>query len=107
MVTALTAMFWSGLNLLIVGAVLFYVGSVTVVYFTGGLQYALPFSWRNPAHAARTLLIWVGVKAMGVIVWVAKPAYEMFTDASAELSELLLGRRSAKVEAAVWSRIRR
>ena len=107
MVTVLTAMFWSGVNLLIVGAVLFYVGLVTVVYLTGGLHRAPTFSWRDPARAARNLLIWVGVKAMGGIVRVAKPACEMFTDASAELGEVLLGRRSAKVEAAVWSRIRR
>ena len=107
MVTVLTAMVWNGVNLLIVGAVLFYVGLVTVVYLTGGLQHALPFNWRDPARATETLLIWVGVKAMSVIVRVAKPAYEMFTDASAELGELLLGQRSAKVEAAVWSRFQR
>jgi hypothetical protein len=107
MVTAVTAMFWGGVYLLIVGAVLFYVGLVTVVYLTGGLEQALPLNWRDPARAARTLLIWVGVRAMGVIVGVAKPAYEMFTDTSAEIGEVLLGQRSAKVEAAVWSRIRR
>jgi hypothetical protein len=107
MLTALTAMFWSGVNLLIVGAILFYVGMVTVVYLTGGLDHALRINWRDPARAAQNLLIWVGVKVMGVIVRVAKPAYEMFTDTSAELGEVLLGRRSAKVEAAVWSRIRR
>ena len=107
MVTALTAMFWSGVNLLIVGTVLFYVGLVTVVYLTGGLDHALPFNWRDPARAARTLLILVGVKAMRVIVRVAKPAYEMFADTSAELGDLVLGQRSAKVEAAVWSLIRR
>ena len=107
MVTALTAMFWSGVNLLIVGALLFYVGLVTVVYLTGGLQHALSINWRDPARAARSLPLWVGVKAMGLIVRVARPGYEMFTDASAELGELLLGQRSAKVEAAIWSRIRR
>jgi hypothetical protein len=106
METVLTAMFWSGVNLVIVGAVLFYVGLVTVVYLTRGLEQALPLNWRDPARAAQAL-IWVGVKAMSMIVRVAKPAFEMFTDASAELGEVLLGQRSAKVEAAVWSRIRR
>jgi len=107
MVTALTAMFWSGVNLLILGALLFYVGLVTVVHLTGGLEYALPCNWRDPARAFQNLLIWPGVKCVGAIVRAVKPAYEMFTDTSAEIGELLLGQRSAKVEAAVWSRIRR
>lgn len=106
MVTALTAMFWSGIDLLIAGVVLFYVGLVTVVYLTGGLQHALPFDWRDPARAARNLLIWVGVRAVSVAVRVAKPVYEMFAETSGELGELLLGRRLAKVEAAVLSRFR-
>ena len=105
--TAVTAMFWSGVDLLIVGAFLFYAGLVTVVYLSGGLQHAFPFSWRDPARAVRNLLLWVGVKAMSLMVRIAKPAYDMFTDASAELGELMLGQRSAKVEAAVWTRIRR
>ena len=107
MVTALTAMFWSGLNLLIVAAVLFYVGLVTVVYLTGGLEHALLFNWRDPARAFQNLLIWTGVKCVGAVVRAVKPAYEMFTETSAELGELLLGQRSAKVEAAVWSRLPR
>jgi hypothetical protein len=107
MVTALTAMFWSGMNLLILGALLFYAGLVTVVYLTGGRHHDPPFNWRDPARAAQDLLIWVGVKVVGVVVRVAKPAYEMFADTSAELGEIVLGQRSAKVEAAVWSRLRR
>ena len=106
MVTVLTSMFWNGVNLLFVGALLFYVGLVTVVYLTGGLHRAPTFSWRDPARAARNLLIWMGVKVMSVLVWAAKPAYGMFTDTSADLGELLLGQRSAKVEAAVSSRFR-
>ena len=107
MVTALTAMFWGGVNLIIVAAFLLYVGLVFAVYLTGGLQQALPFNWGDPVRASQNLMIWVGVKALSVIVRMTKPAGEMFTDTSAELGELLLGRRSAKVEVAVWARFRR
>jgi len=106
MVSVLTAMFWLGLELLLMGVVLFYAGLVTVVYLTEGLRYGPPFDWHDPARAAANLLIWAGVKSVRAIVRVAKPAYEMFSDTSAEFGAWLLGHRRAEVEAAVWSRIR-
>ena len=60
----------------------------------------------DPARAAANLLIWAGVKSVRAIVRVAKPAYEMFSETSAEFGAWLLGHRRAEVEAAVWSRIR-
>ena len=74
MVTALTAMLWGGVNLLIVGAVLFYVGLVTVIYFTGGLHDTPPINWSDPARAVREPAGLAGVKCVGVIVRVVKPA---------------------------------
>ena len=106
MVTGLSAIAWQGLALLIVGVVLFYVELVSIVYLTKGLRYGPPFNWRNPAGAAGNLLIWGGVKLVGAIVHAAKPLFEMFSETSAELSEMVLGQRSARVEAAVRSRLR-
>ena len=106
MVPGLSAIVWEGLALLIVGVVLFYVELVTIVYFTKGASCAPPSDWRNPACAAGNLLIWGGVKLVSAIVHASRPLFEMLSEASAELSEMVLGQRSARVEAAVRSRLR-
>ena len=95
MVPGLSAIVWHGLALLSVGVVLFYVELVTIVYLTPGLRYGPPFDWRNPACAAGNLLIWGGVKLVSAIVRATKPLFEMLSEASAELSEMVLGQRSA------------
>ena len=106
MVPGLSAIVWQGLTLLTVGVVLFYIELVTIVYFTKGLRHGPPFDWRNPACAAGNLLIWGGVKLVSAIVRASRPLFEMLSEASAELSEMVLGHRSARVEAAVRSRLR-
>ena len=106
MAPSLSAMVWGVSGLLIVGAVLLYVGAVTAICLTKGLRYRPPFDWRDPLCAAANLLIWAGVKSVSAIVSTAKALYEMFSEASAELSEMVLGQRSARVQAAIWSRLR-
>jgi hypothetical protein len=106
MAPGLSAIVWEGLALLIVGSVLFYLELVSIVYFTKGVSCGPPFDWRNPACAAGNLLIWGGVRLVSAIVRGAKPVLDTFSEASAELSEMVLGRRSARIEAAVRSRLR-
>ena len=77
-----------------------------MIYLTKGLRYGAPFDWRDPVRAAENLLIWAGVKSVSAIVRAAKPLYEMFSEASAELGEMLLGQRAARIEAAVRSHLR-
>ena len=107
MVPGFSLIVGKGLALLSVGVVLFTVELATIVYFIKRVRGRSCSRGRAPARAAANLLIWCGRKLVRALLRAAQPLFEMLSEASAELSERVLGKRSARVEAAVCSRLRR
>ncbi len=49
--------------------------------------------WRDPAHSAEHLAVWLGVKALALAVRVGTPIFGMLSEASAEVGDWFLSHR--------------
>ena len=77
---------------LLAGAAL-YASLVITSYRTEGSPLRPRIDWRDPAHSAERLSVWLGVKALALAVRVGTPIFEMLSEASAEVGEWVLVRR--------------
>ena len=59
---------------LLAGAAL-YAGLVLMSYLTDGPHLRPRVDWRDPAHSAERLAVWLGVKALTLAVRVANPDF--------------------------------
>ena len=76
---------------LLAGAVL-YAGLVLTSYHTDGPHLRPRVDWRDPAHSAEHLAVWLGVIALTLAVRAWTPIFGMLSEASAEVGEWFLSR---------------
>jgi hypothetical protein len=104
MVLMLKMLFWGALKLLLVAFVALYVALVLMTYRAEGPSYGLELDPRDPARSAQHLLVWLGVRALGIIIRVGRSAFETLYEASAEVGEWVISRSGSEVQAAFRSR---
>jgi hypothetical protein len=86
--SVLTGFLWL---ILLAGAAV-YIG-VVINCWASGLHVRPQVDWRDPAHSAERLAVWLGVRALALAVRVASPIFAMLSEASAEVGEWFLGQR--------------
>ncbi len=91
-------------KLLMLAGGLYYAGLVLTNYRAESGNRRPELDLRDPARAAERLLVWLGVRTVAVILQALRPVFDMLAEASAEVGEIFISRRSAKVQAAVRSR---
>jgi hypothetical protein len=79
------------LGLLAGGAL--YTGLVLMSYLTDRSQLRPRVDWRDPAHSAERLAVWLGVKALALAVRFATKILGMLSEASADVGEWFLSNR--------------
>lgn len=104
MVAILVIVFWAVFKLLLAAFGFLYAGLVLMAYRTEGHRYRLRLEKQDLAGSAAQLLVWLGVKAMAIVVRVGRTALEMLSDTSAEVGEWYIRRRGGEVEATFRSR---
>jgi hypothetical protein len=104
MAQIVSTLFQGFFRLLLVAGGLLYAGLVLMSYRTDGGHFRLKFDLRDPARSAERLLVWLGVRAIDTVIRLAKPVYYMLAEASAEVGEWFIRRRSPEVQAALRSR---
>ncbi len=96
--------FWEVLKLFVPVAGLFYAAVVVAGYVTVGPHYQARFHFAEPARSSERLLVWTGIKILGIIITVLRlMANQLFT-ASAELALWAVNKSSPKVQREVHSR---
>jgi hypothetical protein len=70
-----------------------YSGLVLMSYLTDGPHVRPQVDWRDPAHSAERLAVWLGVKALALAVRAATWIFGMLSEASAEVGEWFLSDR--------------
>lgn len=99
MFLVLQVVFWTVLKLLLAALGFLYAGLVLMVYRTEGRGLQLRVNWQDPFGSARQLLVWLGVKALAAIVRVGSGAWDMLSEASANVGEWYVYRRGGETEA--------
>ncbi len=91
--TDLRSIFSGILELTFLAGAALYAGLVLASYRTDGPRVRPRVDWRDPAHSAERLAVWLGVIALAFAVRVATPIFEMLSEASAEVGEWFLSHR--------------
>ena len=89
----LQSIFSGFLELALLAGAALYAGLVLVNYLTDGPHLRPQVDWRDPAHSAERLAVWLGVKALALAVRVANPVFGMLSEASADVGEWFLSHR--------------
>ena len=92
---SLDEIFIESLKLALFAVLAVYVGLVLIRYLTYGPRRRPQFDWRDPAHSAEKLAIWLGAKGIALAVAAGTHIFEMLSEASAEVADwfLSLGHR--------------
>jgi len=102
--TGLETMLSGFIELAILAGVALYAGLVLMSYWTDGPHVHVRFDLKDPAPSAERLAVWLGVKALAFMVWIATPLFGMLSEASAEVGEWYLSRRDPQTQEAIRSR---
>jgi hypothetical protein len=70
-----------------------YAGLVWTSYLSDGRKLRPRVDWRDPAHSAGHLAVWLGVIALTVMVRVGTPIFRMLSEASADVGDWFLTNR--------------
>lgn len=89
----LYSMFSGLLKLALLAGTAVYGGLVLMSFRTEGPHLRPMVDWRDPAGSAERLAIWLGVKALTLVVRMGTPVFEMLSEASAEVGEWFLSSR--------------
>ena len=101
MVTSFSILFGHLLTWLAFGAGMIYAGMVLMRYRTDGPHYRLSFQLQEPARSVQGLVVWLGVRALGGCLRIARLILNMLLEASAEVGEWYI-----RVRPAAWESIR-
>ncbi len=93
------------LRLLLGGGLVVYLGLVLMIYATDGPRYRARFDPQSPFRSVERLLLWLGVKIVATVLQALKAATSIFAEASAEVGEWLITRRSPKAQAEFRSHV--
>ena len=92
------------LKLVLVGIVGLYSGLVVVSYATDGAHYPLRLDPEQPARSVEQILVWSGVKLLDWMLRMLQVVWNLLAEASADVGEWFLSKRSLKVQAQYRSR---
>jgi hypothetical protein len=95
------------LKLAILAGGVLYAVLVVTSYRTSGPHDRLTIDRKAPARSAGRLLVWLGVKALALLVRIAVPLFGMLAEASAEVGEWFLRRHAPETQAAIRARLMR
>jgi hypothetical protein len=95
------------LKLVILAGGVFYAVLVVTSYRTSGPHCHLRIDRKDPVRSIGRLLVWLGVKALTLIMRVAVPLFGMLAEASAEVGEWFLRRHAPETHAAIRARFTR
>jgi hypothetical protein len=105
--TDLNSIFSGFLKLAILAGGVLYARLVLMSYRTNGPHYGLRIDRKDAARSAERLLVWLGVKAVALVVRIAVPIFGMLAEASAEVGEWFLRHRTPETQASIRSRFLR
>ena len=89
----LQSVFMRVLDLALLAGAALYAGLVLTSYRTEGARLLPQVDWRDPAHSAEHLAVWLGVTALTLAVRVGTPIFGMLSEASAEVGDWFLSHR--------------
>ena len=92
------------LKLLLVAFGILYAGLILMAYVTVGPHYALKVDLGDPARTAESFLVWLGVKAVALILRAGGAVLGTLSEASAEVGEWVISRRGVEAQARFRSR---
>ncbi len=99
-----SALGWT-LKLLLGGGLVVYLGLVLMIYATDGPRYRARFDPQSPFRSVERLLLWLGVKILAAVIQALKAATNIFAEASAEVGEWFMARRSPEAQAEFRSHV--
>jgi hypothetical protein len=91
-------------KLLMVAGMLLYTGLVLMSYRTDGPDAPLRVNYADPARSVERIMVWLGVRALAVGLGIATAVFNLLSEASAEVGEWFIRRRSPEVQAEFRSR---
>ncbi|HEV2494609.1 MAG TPA: hypothetical protein VG204_16215 [Terriglobia bacterium] len=77
-------------------AIVVYAGLVAMTYVTSGPRYRPRIDLDAPLRSFQRLLVWLGVKAVDGTLRLSKVTLNVFSEASAEVGDWFVSRRSEK-----------
>jgi len=89
----LQSIFTGFLKLVLLAGATLYTGLVLMSYLTDSPRLRPQVDWRDPAHSAERLAVWLGVRSLAMTVRVLTPVLGMLSEASAEVGEWFLSHR--------------
>ena len=98
-----SALGWS-VRLLLFAAAAVYAGLVLMTYSTDGPRYRPRLRLADPLRSFERLLVWLGVKAIVVLIAAFRTALATLSEASAEVGEWVMDHRSQQDPASFRSR---
>lgn len=81
-----------------------YAGLVLMSYATDGPRYRPRLRLADPLRSFQRLLVWLGVKALAVLMAAARAVLAVLSDASAEVGEWFVAQWSQQSRASFRSR---
>ena len=87
---SLDGLFVVSLKLALLAVLAVYAGLVLIRYLTYGPRRRPRFDWRDPAHSAEQLAIWLGAKGIALAVVAGSHILDMLSEASAEVGDWFL-----------------
>ncbi len=104
MAPTLQVLFVGTLKLVLVAFGVLYCGLVLMTYRTDGPRYPLKIEVGDPARSAERFLVWLGVRTVATVLSAAKATLDVLSEASAEVGEWYIRRRSVEVQSEFRSR---
>jgi hypothetical protein len=92
------------LKLVFLATIGLYSGMVLTNYVVRGSDYHVRFDFGEPAWSMKQLLVWCGVRVLAAIVRMLGLALDQLIQASADVGEWFISRRSERVQAEFRSR---
>ncbi|HLW79047.1 MAG TPA: hypothetical protein VKU44_05545 [Terriglobia bacterium] len=103
-VTASSLLGWC-LSLLIVAVVVVHAGLIVMTYSTDGTRFRVRFRLDDPLRSAERLLLWFGVQVLALLMAALRAMLAVLSEASAEVGEWFVARRSAETQAGFRSHV--
>jgi hypothetical protein len=91
--TNLHSIFSGFLKLALLAGAALYAGLVLMSYLSDDPHFRPRVEWRDPAHSAERLAVWLGVKALALAVRVVTPIFGTLSEASADVGEWFVSHR--------------
>lgn len=92
-------------KIVLLALVTVYFGLVLTAYRMDGIHHHLGLDLQDPARSLERLLVWAGVWALYWTLMAGRSLFNTLSEASAEVGEWFLRRRSPRVQEAIRSRV--